>query len=155
MPAKQKGPVKLWEVHAERGRANERVIGVTPANPIRIAPHYDRAIFHVRIVSETAPIFLIAFRVYGALTPTHPPAVGAAFEGLIQVQGLKPLGAGYLRVAHNRADVAVGSTPREQPGVIPPYLWVEYTTIGFPIGGASRRVDVYGTFIAPAVAGAA
>lgn len=154
----QLAPRVLWSVTQTAAVTNERVLGITPANPIEINPNFVGALFHVRVITRVN-LTLGNVIVYGSL---HPQGAGAPFffpapgaanpERLITTGISMNTGEGALREAMaTDSDITI---TRQALNLVPNLLLLEYTTSG-PGAGPVVTFDVLVSLIGPMVGGVA
>jgi hypothetical protein len=151
-------PRFLWSVTQSGAVTNERVAGITPANPIEINPNFVGALFHLRCITRVN-ITLGNVIVYGALhqqgapAPYFFPAAGSANQERLITSGVNLVtGDGLLREAMaTDSDLTI---TRQALNLVPNALLLEYTTSA-PGAGPVVTFQVWASFIGPMVGGAA
>lgn len=133
---------RLWSVTTAAAVTNERVAGITGANPLEVNEYFTGAIFQFRVTAKAA-LVIGAIRVYGAVDVAagFPPA-GTAAEVLVSSVTDIANGEGLIRVPALHAVDADTKFPMQ---VLPRFLLLEYTTTG--AGSVTFVVDA--SFIGP------
>ncbi|MGH6628101.1 MAG: hypothetical protein ACREB3_00030 [Burkholderiales bacterium] len=152
----QMEPRFLWSVTQSGAVTNERVAGITPANPIVINTNFIGALFHLRVVNRVN-ITLGNVIVYGTLhtsggaAPFYFPVAASPNAERLVTFGTNPAtNEGALRNPMG-ADVD-GATTKQTLALIPNALLLEYTTSA-PGVGPVVTFQVWASFIGPMVAG--
>jgi hypothetical protein len=141
----------LWRIFAQVGDVNRRdpLVG---ANPYQIPSHYTGALFQLRR-TETNPLITVQrVLIYGSLLNGAFPAVGLGIADqhvIARWAGNQGVGVGQLRQPKS-IDGFVGSS-RRKLNLIPPFLLVEWNTSA--VGDGNATMEVWGSFIGPAVRG--
>jgi hypothetical protein len=151
-------PRFLWSVTQTAAVTNERVAGITPANPIQINPNYTGALFHVRCTNKLN-ITLGNVIVYGSLhtggagAPFFFPAAASANQERLITTGVNlATGEGLLR--EPMATDSDATITRQALNLVPNALLLEYTTSA-PGATPSITFQVWASFIGPMVGGVA
>ena len=154
----QLSPVILWTVTQTAAVTGERVLGITPANPIPVNTNFLFAGFTLRVAIRTQ-ITLDQVVVYGALGPVGLPGSGpAAFppanfitEALWYYTPPPSLSTG--QGVQRQPAILDQTTAANFPAlIVPNWLLLEYTT-SLPGGAPALTFEVWGTFIGPNIGG--
>ena len=124
----------LWTVTQTGTVTNERVAGITGANPFQVNPYFTGMLFGIRVTAKTN-LPLAAVRVYGAGNVNGFPAAGAAAipEALVITDQDLAINTGVLRhprgrALDNGAPAGDGTDAIAPLRLLPQFLLLEYST---------------------------
>jgi hypothetical protein len=146
---RQVRPRLIWDVTTAVQVTNERVAGITGANPLKVPEGSTGAIFHTSIASSNRT--LTAMRIYGGLRNTGFPPVATITEGVIvhaTFAGTGAAGEGKLSVPS--ANTVNASRPRHgNVFVFPPWILLEYSTAATGTNDLTCHFSVFVTWLGP------
>ena len=143
MPRGLSSPQLLWTIVSTAAAANERVVGITGDNPLRIKPYYTGAVFFVAVTAKNN-YTLTRVGVGGSMDGVRlaPPGLD---DMLFTMTRNLLLDQGVVRAP------SIFSNPTIMPGAVtllPEFLFVEYSgTVG---ASPTITIEVRAAFIADA-----